>query len=272
LPVFNGAKDLQSVLESLTQQTFKDFELIISDNASTDSTENICREYARRDERIRYIRQSRNYGAGANFQYVLNEAQGKYFMWAAADDIRSLNFLEINHNFLERHPDYVCSTSPVKFEGSNFNPISMGDASLNGNQAERIGAFMLGWHANGRFYSLMRTSLLKDCPYITGHFLGADWAVMLYLISQGKTYRHSDGCVVLGRYGFSNCGTTFKYFRKSWIHWFLPFFELNGVVFNISKNFPIPHKALILKYLLILNFRAVYASAKSEIKKKLIRF
>ena len=112
---------------------------------------------------------------------------------------------------------------------------------------------------------------MKDCPYITEHFLGADWAVVLYLISQGKTNRHSDGCVVLGRYGFSNSGTTFKQFRRSSIHWFLPFFELSGVVFNISKSFPVPQKALILKSLFVLNFRAVYVSAKSEIKKWFIQ-
>ena len=86
MPVYNGDKFIFEALDSLLAQTFADFELIVSDNASTDRTEAICREYAARDTRIRYIRQSENRGATANFQFVLDEAVGEYFMWAAADD------------------------------------------------------------------------------------------------------------------------------------------------------------------------------------------
>lgn len=86
MPVYNGEKYIREALDSLLAQTFTDFELIISDNASTDGTEAICREYVARDLRIRYVRQSENRGAAANFQFVLDESRGDYFMWAAADD------------------------------------------------------------------------------------------------------------------------------------------------------------------------------------------
>jgi len=86
MPVYNGEKYIREALNSLLAQTFTDFELIISDNASTDDTEAICREYVARDPRVRYVRQSENRGAMANFQFVLDEAGGEYFMWAAADD------------------------------------------------------------------------------------------------------------------------------------------------------------------------------------------
>ena len=88
MPVFNGEKFIREALDSLLAQNFTDFELIISDNASTDSTEAICREYEARDDRIRYVRQAENMGPVANFRYVLDEAVGEYFMWAAADDRR----------------------------------------------------------------------------------------------------------------------------------------------------------------------------------------
>lgn len=86
MPVYNGERFIREALDSLLAQTFKDFELIISDNASTDATESICRNYAEQDSRIRYIRQQENIGALPNFQFVLNEASGEYFMWAACDD------------------------------------------------------------------------------------------------------------------------------------------------------------------------------------------
>lgn len=94
MPVYNGEEFIREALDSLLAQTFTDFELIISDNASTDRTEAICRDYAGKDSRIRYIRQSENMGASDNFQFVLDKAVGEYFMWAAYDDLRSEDCLE----------------------------------------------------------------------------------------------------------------------------------------------------------------------------------
>lgn len=95
MPVYNGEKFVLDAINSLILQTFSDFELIISDNASTDCTEAICREVASRDSRIRYIRQDQNCGPVANFQFVLDQAVGEYFMWAAADDRRETDFLRL---------------------------------------------------------------------------------------------------------------------------------------------------------------------------------
>lgn len=94
MPVYNGEKYLKEALESLLAQTFENFELMISDNASTDGTEAICRHYANKDRRIVYIRQENNLGPTKNFEFLLKKARCKYFMWAAADDIWSNNWIE----------------------------------------------------------------------------------------------------------------------------------------------------------------------------------
>lgn len=86
LPVYNGEELLQKAIQSLLSQSYKNIELIISDNASTDNTEDICKKYALSDKRIRYFRQKKNNGASNNFNFVLNKARGHYFMWAAHDD------------------------------------------------------------------------------------------------------------------------------------------------------------------------------------------
>ena len=86
LPVYNAEKYLRRALESLLNQDFGDFELIISDNASTDGTAEICHAYAKRDKRIRYLRSDENRGATWNFRRVLELAEGTYFKWAAHDD------------------------------------------------------------------------------------------------------------------------------------------------------------------------------------------
>lgn len=94
MPVFNGELFIRDALDSLLSQTFTDFELIISDNASTDNTGAICREYAKNDLRIKYVRQTENRGLIPNFQFVLDAAVGEYFMWAAADDVWDRLWLE----------------------------------------------------------------------------------------------------------------------------------------------------------------------------------
>lgn len=108
MPVFNGEPFIREALDSLLAQTFTDFELIISDNGSTDGTEAICREYAACDARIRYVRQTGNCGVLFNFQFVLDAARGEYFMWMACDDIVSSNdYLAILVDAIKKGFDYV---------------------------------------------------------------------------------------------------------------------------------------------------------------------
>src|SRR6516225_12243640 len=91
--VYNGERFLEEALRSILNQTFTDFELIISDNASTDRTGEIAEAYAKRDDRIRYYRNEKNMGAGWNMRRVYGLAIGKYFKQAAADDILEPEFL-----------------------------------------------------------------------------------------------------------------------------------------------------------------------------------
>lgn len=94
LPIYNAEPFLEEALRSLLGQSFRDFELIISDNASTDGTAAICERHAQSDPRIRYVRQSENLGAIGNFRYVLEQARGRWFMWAAGDDFWGAQWLE----------------------------------------------------------------------------------------------------------------------------------------------------------------------------------
>jgi len=87
MPVYNGSAYIRRALDSLLSQSFEDFELIISDNVSTDDTRDICQEYERNDPRVRYIRQKKNLGPIRNFDFVLNQSKGEYFKGAAFYDV-----------------------------------------------------------------------------------------------------------------------------------------------------------------------------------------
>jgi len=107
LPVFNGEGYLAEALDSILAQTYSDFELIISDNASTDRTPEICRAYAARDPRIRYYRNAKNLGASPNFNRVLELSSGEYFKWAAYDDVLGPEFLSRCITVLDQDPSIV---------------------------------------------------------------------------------------------------------------------------------------------------------------------
>ena len=113
-PVFNGEKYLRGCLDSLLAQEYQNFELTISDNASTDGTAAICREYAARDPRISYHRVERNMGAVWNFRRVLELSRGEYFMWAAFDDARAPQFIARCVEALEQDQTAVMCCTNVR--------------------------------------------------------------------------------------------------------------------------------------------------------------
>ena len=94
MPVYNGEKFVAEALDSIMAQTYTDWKLVISDNASTDDTQRICQHYASKDARIHYVRQETNIGAMPNFRFLLEQADTPYFMWAAADDMWKESFVE----------------------------------------------------------------------------------------------------------------------------------------------------------------------------------
>ena len=122
LPVYNGEQFLEESLNSLLAQTLQDFELIISDNGSTDRTEEICRAYASKEQRIRYYRSQQNRGAAWNYNRLVELSVGKYFKWAAHDDLCAPEYLERCIEVLESKPSVVLCYANTTFidEQGNF--------------------------------------------------------------------------------------------------------------------------------------------------------
>src|SRR3974377_119797 len=105
MPAYNSEKFICKALDSLLAQGYENFELIISDNASTDTTPQIIKDYADRDPRIRYFRQPKNQGQTWNYNFVLEQAQGDYFMWAQTDDMWAPTWLKECVAVLEENPN-----------------------------------------------------------------------------------------------------------------------------------------------------------------------
>ena len=120
LPVYNGEKYLKKTLVCLLEQSFKNIEIIISDDGSTDLTEQICNEFSKKDNRVRYFRQNKNFGMPVkNFRFVLENSVGEYFMFASHDDNWNSNFIEELVHILDK--DKNCSLAFSNYKIKNLN-------------------------------------------------------------------------------------------------------------------------------------------------------
>ncbi len=123
LPVYNGADYVAEAIESILNQSFQDFELLIQDNASTDATEDICLAYAARDRRVSYVRNPGNVGAAGNYNLVFERARGRYFKWAAHDDVCAPDFLERCVEALDRDPAVVLCCGQTVLINDDGSPV-----------------------------------------------------------------------------------------------------------------------------------------------------
>ena len=109
LPVFNEEKRVNKILNFLFRQSYKNFKIIISDNCSNDRTLEICKKWKKKRKNLIIFRQKKKININKNFYFVYSKSTTKYFMWMAADDLKSKNFIKDNLHFLEKNPKYSAS-------------------------------------------------------------------------------------------------------------------------------------------------------------------
>jgi glycosyltransferase involved in cell wall biosynthesis len=168
LPVYNGERFLGQAIQSLLAQDFADFELFISDNASIDGTEAICRHYAASDGRITYRRNPVNLGPTANFNRAFESVSGEYFMWAAADDYWEPDYLSSCHRLLRESPRVVLAgtmgtlvdaeTSKPKLVDPGLSTVGLGPAQRFKHYKATIHG---GTHVGVTFYGVYRRHVLR---------------------------------------------------------------------------------------------------------------
>ena len=191
LPVYNGQRYLSKALDSLLKQEFEDFELIVSDNGSTDQTEAICREAAASDSRIRYLRNDQNQGATWNFRKVLEASSGEFFKYAAYDD-------ECYPAMLRKCMDAIRADSSIALVYTRSELIDENSAVVPPQCSPRWDSIatsaryasirlwqVLWWVLHGQAcYGVMRASFLRRIrPF--GSVAG-DWVVLAQLAMLGK--------------------------------------------------------------------------------------
>jgi len=271
VPTWNNEATILATLKSLANQTYKDLMVVVSNDSSTDRTQQIITEFAKNNVNIKIINQKKNLGLYQNMAFCAQESTSKYFMWLAGDDYISNDFIENNVNFLESNPGYVASSALPIF--SFQDESELGHAiNLHGDLRNRLrNFFKYANYSHNVFYSVLKTETVKNFKYLGDSFAAADWAFDLYLISLGKVNTSSKGHIFLGTNGVSRSYGANRKFLVGGLDLIFPMWPLTKNVLRLP-GFGYRGKYLLTRQLIFLNLVQLYAdiiAVKVFLKSKL---
>ncbi|HAZ10391.1 MAG TPA: hypothetical protein DCY56_04720 [Candidatus Omnitrophica bacterium] len=234
MPVYNGAQHIRQALDSLLDQDYKNFELIISDNASTDETQDICKWYIARDKRIRYYRNENNVGAIQNFNSVFAISQGDYFMWASCHDLWEKTFISRCVDILKKeHTVVLCYPLAdwISANGDSLGVISRGIDTRGLDRMSRSHALLWSLQFGYPIHGIIRTSMLKQTKSLRP-VIGQDLVLLFEFSLLGEFAHIPEAMLHIRRapdYGSWNkyierCfGRKVNGFKRRWLFWSMLF-------------------------------------------------
>jgi len=253
MPVYNEERFIEQAIVSILNQDYKNFELIISDNASTDKTKEICLNYSKKDSRIRFYSQDKTTDSTTNFNYVASIAKGDFFMWASGHDTRDPTFISRCLALFEKSNSIVLCYTDAVWIDSNGKNIGMEKSDIDTvgmNKIKRIKKVLWNLGYAYPIYGLFRKETLNaTLPY--QKILGPDIVLLNELSAIGEFARIPESLFYIRK--LSDYGDWYTYFQKS---------------MNIHTN---RKKAIGLFFeFIIKNYRAIVKHAQSPIEKILI--
>lgn len=189
LPVFNGGAMLVQALDAVQAQTYADFELVVSDNASTDDTADVVRDYAARDKRIRYFRQPTNVGSGNNWTFVARQSRGTWLKWISANDDYAPRLIEETLEPMRHDRSVVLCYGRTRFIDLAGNKLDVygGDfEALSDDPLDRYRVVRERLHLGTPVQAgLIRLDALRRCGYV-GNYRDSDRVLIAGLALAGK--------------------------------------------------------------------------------------
>ena len=215
MPVYNEGCFIRKSLDAILCQTVKDFELIISDNASTDGTADIYREYAARDHRIHYYRSETNIGSMANFNRTFELSNSEYFFWASGHDLRHRTFISQCVEILENDESVVLcypQSKWLKYDDTLGEVIHSHVETRGLGRFLKFNVVLWGLQYGYPIYGIMRSSALKKTGLI-GTTIGADIVLLAELSFYGAFAEVSEPLLHMRQ--LEDFGNWKKYYSKS---------------------------------------------------------
>ena len=203
LPVYNGGRFLEETVESILGQTYADLELVISDNASTDATAEICRRFVAWDQRVRYSRNQENLGAARNYNITFELARGRYFKWQGHDDPIPPTYLERCVAVLDSDPTVVLAYGkqcPIDEHGHPKRTGALVAARLQGRTGLASRHALMRYlacvivpigHPVGPIFGVIRREALRQTPLL-GTYVSHDLPLTAELALHGRFHQLQD--------------------------------------------------------------------------------
>ena len=266
LPVFNGEDFLEEALRSIVSQTYEHIEIIICDNASTDRTPSIINDFMTKDDRIKYHRHEKNLGAAHNYNSTFNLSCGKYFKWAAHDDVVHESYIEQCVEAMEADDSITLVQSLSERIDEKGNPSGheyIGQKDMipeNISSCEQYRILMQDRGSWTRIFGLIRSSVLKNTPLIDT-YIGSDLTLLGELGLHGNV--RDLGSVMFWRREHGNTSTRGQFKeRRNRLVWFdsskkkkkftLPEWRLTAEIFRSITRQDIPLSSKIHCYRVII--------------------
>lgn len=245
LAVYNGEQFLAKAIDSILAQTFTDFELILSDNASTDKTEEICKRYAEKDKRIRYQRNAENMGGANNENQTFRMSKGEYFRWAAHDDVCAPELIEKCVSVLDQDPSVVlCYTmlTNINEADEKIGTISQ-KKGISKKAYKRFRELAARDHNCEATYGLIRSDVLRKTR-LEQNYTDSDRTLLCELSLYGKFYEIPEP-LFFKRYHQKNMYIDWRA-RMAWFNpalkgkavfpYWMQFFDYLITIYRVSLN------------------------------------
>jgi glycosyltransferase involved in cell wall biosynthesis len=283
MPVYNGERFIAQAIESILSQTFRDFELIISDNASADGTEQICSDYAARDARVRYYRSERNRGAAWNHNRLVELARGEYFKWQCHDDYCDPTFLEKCLAVVQSDPGIVmCYPRFVRIDeqGKQLGGVKSSRVRGGAAPADRFRSLIYRRDSCEEIYGVTHTAVLRETALI-GPYSNSDDTFLAELILRGKFHEVPEPLFFYRIHqAQSTSAYPTRYERMAWFRPFAglrlssPFLRLFAGYLSLVSRAPIPFSDKARCYALLVgwfwHFKNWFAEDVRAIRSSLI--
>ncbi len=194
IPLRNSEQHIERLLTEITNQTYGNLEILISDNNSTDETEVRCKEFVKNDKRIRYHKHNKDLTASENFVWLLENASAEYFLWAADDDMREPNYIEALLNQMIGDPACVLAYAPAKTFKSYEEQVYK-DTKLQQfpNTSFWANSDFIIQSSRTIIYGLFKRQAMVDYAWFPCMH-GNDTAILIYLSTLGTLRMADDTC------------------------------------------------------------------------------
>jgi glycosyltransferase involved in cell wall biosynthesis len=260
LPVYNGERYLERAIHSILAQTYADFELILSDNASTDGTEAICRAAAMQDSRIRFYRSDRNRGLAWNWNRVFALASGEYFRWSSHDDLLDPRFLAAAVQVLDADPSMVLCFSKEQLVDERGNALGEYRFKLDrvGSRrlSDRFADLVLIDHWCLPIFGLIRADALRSTAGY-GNYVASDRVLLAELALYGRFHQLSEALFQYRLHPEQSIQVLPFHLRAGWIdsakegRRVLPHWRFYGEYFRCVGRGPLSRRQRFMCYLIL---------------------